>query len=48
MKMISVFNSIGDEIRITPDMVEFYASIGWHVATKRQSKKSVVESEESE
>lgn len=28
-KMVSVFNRLGDEIRVTPDMVEFYDSIGW-------------------
>lgn len=48
MKVISVFNSVGDEIRIGPDMLEFYASIGWHPATKKQGKKLAVKSEESE
>ncbi len=48
MKMISVFNSVGDEIRIGPDMLEFYASIGWKPVVEKAKKKPPVKSEESE
>lgn len=30
MKLISVFSENGSEIRVTPDMVEYYISIGWY------------------
>jgi hypothetical protein len=50
MKMISVFNHLGDEIRIQPDMLEFYARIGWEPATTKTKAKAKSEPkvEESE
>lgn len=51
MKMISVFNRNGDEIRIASDMVEYYASIGWNQVVLKAKKKTPdieVEVEESE
>lgn len=39
MKMVSVYNKQGDEIRVPDDMLEYYASIGWG---------EMVEDEESE
>lgn len=53
MKMVSVFNDKGDEIRITKDMAEFYSTIGWNEAVVKSKKKAPevapeVVSEESE
>lgn len=43
MKMISVFNANGDEIRVPSDMVEYYATIGW--GTVQESDEEVEEFE---
>lgn len=44
MKMVSVFNSAGDEIRVTPDMLDYYTSIGWNqVGTAKAVDAEVVE-----
>jgi hypothetical protein len=51
MKMVSVFNRDGDEIRVSPDMVEHYASIGWNqvvVKAKKKTPEIEIEFEESE
>lgn len=49
MKMVSVFNSVGDEIRVSPDMVEYYSSIGWNqVVAKAEEVLPEVESEVEE
>lgn len=49
MKMYSVFNRDGDEIRISADMLEYYTSIGWNqvAATKaaEAAPKAEVEAE---
>ena len=29
MKMVSVYNEQGDEIRVPDDMLEYYDAIGW-------------------
>lgn len=43
MKMYSVFNRDGDEIRISADMLEYYASIGWNQVVAKAPKKKVSE-----
>lgn len=42
-KMVSVFNRNGDEIRVSPDMVEYYSSIGWNQVVAKAPKKKVSE-----
>lgn len=32
MKLVSVYNTNGDEIMVTPDMLAYYANIGWNQA----------------
>ncbi len=44
MKMISVFNANGDEIRVPSDMVEYYATIGW-VPVQESDEEEVEEFE---
>ena len=51
MKMFSVFNDKGNEIRVSKDMLEFYSSIGWNQTVAKAKKKApevVIDVEESE
>ena len=48
MKVVSVFNANGDEIRVSPDMVEYYASIGWNQVVKKVAREKSQETEVEE
>ena len=39
MKMVSVFNDKGDEIRVPSDMLEYYQARGWSVNVETQEEE---------
>lgn len=45
MKMYSVFNQGGDEIRVSADMLEYYASIGWNQVEATKAAKAAPKAE---
>jgi len=48
MKMVKVYNAIGDEILACEVDLERYAAIGWNVEVAAKPKKEVKKVEESE